>query len=121
MRWITPALEQVDPLKEFNAELLKVNSAMKSPQSVIKGMGEDPDRVLQEIIDWKERLTENSIDAPGLSTTAVPISNWEIVEEPQPTDPTQPTDQNRSEYARDTYGNLYRSSEDGSWEKITDN
>jgi len=122
MRWITPALEQVDPLKEFNAELLKVNSAMKSPQTVIKGMGDDPDRVLQEIIDWQERLKEGGIDAPGLSSNQVPISNWEIIEEPEEEieETIVEEDTDRSEYARDTFGNIYRSTEDGSWEKITD-
>lgn len=79
VRWITPALEQVDPLKEFNAELLKVNAGFRSPQSVMKSMGEDPDKVLEEIANWRDLLKENNLSFMNLASAKVLNNNFTMI------------------------------------------
>lgn len=75
--WITPALENIDPLKEFQADLLKVRSGAKSMQEVIKEMGGDPEKTLKDMVAWKEQLDDVDLVLPELSSQDVSITNFE--------------------------------------------
>lgn len=111
--WITPALENIDPLKEFQAELLMVRAGATSMQEVIKKHGGDPEKVIKDQILWKEVLDEAGLTFPELSTQDVSITNFEeneieVEETGNPADTTseeQPEDEER--FAVDEDGNLY--------------
>ena len=111
--WITPALENIDPLKEFQAELLMVRAGATSMQEVIKKHGGDPEKVIKDQILWKEVLDEAGLTFPELSTQDVSITNFEeneieVEETGNPAD-TTPDEQpeNEERFAVDDEGNLY--------------
>jgi len=117
--WITPALENIDPLKEFQADLLKVRSGAKSMQEVIKEMGGDPEKVLKDMVVWKEQLDEADLSFPELSTQDVSITNFEeneieVVETGDPVDSTSKESDEEERYAIDDDGTLYVKRE-GQW------
>ena len=118
VRWITPALEQIDPMKEFGAELLKVRSGAKSMQEVIKGMGGDPDKTLKEIKTWKEQTEEAELVFPELATKDVTISNFEEIEiepiEVEAKPDAAPDDVPEGERGIDEDGNIYHKRQ-GKW------
>lgn len=124
VKWITPTLEQIDPMKEFGAELLKVRSGMKSPQSVIKAMGEDPDKVLKDTEIWRDKLNAANLVIPELTNQTPMISNYEIIEEEEeetedvPTEaPEDKPEKEDREFGRDEAGNLYKMI-DGVWKPL---
>ena len=109
--WITPALENIDPLKEFQADLLKVRSGAKSMQEVIKEMGGDPEKTLKDLVSWKEQLDEADLVLPELSSQDVSITNFEeneieVVETGNPAD-TTPDETKEEERGFDEDGNIY--------------
>lgn len=81
VKWITPVLEQIDPQKEFNAELMKMRSGIKSPQAVIKGLGDDPDKVLEEFAMWQFMTSEKNLVFPEMSSKDPLISNFDYFKE----------------------------------------
>ena len=91
VKWITPVLEQIDPYKEFMAELLKVRAGAKSMPTVIKEMGGDPDKVHEEIIRWRDRNMEAGLEFPEMTNPSPLISNFGIVEQEEPEQPEPPT------------------------------
>ena len=125
VKWITPTLEQIDPMKEFGAELLKVRSGMKSPQSVIKEMGDDPDKVLEDMDTWRNKVNELDLTFPELTNQNPVISNFEVVEVEEeeetpveaPVEAPQEEDKEDREFGRDDEGNLYRKV-DGLWKPL---
>lgn len=120
VRWITPSLDQIDPMKEFGAELMKVRAGMKSPQSVIKGMGEDPEKVLQEASQWKKLCTEEDLVFPELTNQTPMVANFEIIEEPEEeVDPIPQEKDTKPEkkMGRDQDGNIYEEV-DGKWRAL---
>jgi lambda family phage portal protein len=119
--WITPALENIDPLKEFQADLLKVRAGAKSMQEVIKEMGGDPEKTLKDQISWKEQLDEADLVFPELSSQDVSITNFEeneieAIETGSPADTTSDEKEETVEEERgvDDEGNLYLKRE-GKW------
>ncbi len=115
--WITPSLENIDPKKEFEADLLKVRAGAKSMQEVIKEMGGDPEKTIKDLVSWKEQLEEVDLVLPELSSQDVSITNFEEneieavetgspadttsdpTEEPEE-DPTRAVDQNGQHYIK---------------------
>jgi lambda family phage portal protein len=51
VRWVPPAWDWVDPLKDAQAEQLAVEAGFKSRSQVIVERGRDPDKVLAEIAE----------------------------------------------------------------------
>ena len=121
VRWITPTLEQIDPMKEFGAELLKVNAGMKSPQMVIKDMGGDPEKILGDFEIWKAQTDAKDLAFPALTSNIPAISNFgiieaeeeEVVEEVAPVKKADP----KERMGQDAEGNVYRM-ENGVWKAL---
>lgn len=114
VKWITPTLASIDPLKEFSADLMKVRAGVKSIQQVIKEEGEDPDKVLDELKTWQEKLNEAGLNPPELTNQTPMISNFEIIEEPE--EEKEPEVKKDSSVGVDDEGRLYRKKEGGEWE-----
>jgi len=53
--WHTPGLESISPVDESKADLMDIRMGKRSPQDVISQTGRDPERVLEEIGEWKEK------------------------------------------------------------------
>ena len=128
VRWITPTFENIDPMKEFGAELLKVNAGMKSPQMVIKDMGHDPEKVLGDFEVWKEQTEAKELAFPALTSSLPAISNFELLEPEEVEESTEPKAPEKKKdpkapekkkdpkerLGRDDEGNTYRM-ENGVW------
>lgn len=117
VKWITPTMEQIDPLKEFQADLLKMRSGVKPPQQVIKEAGNDPEKVIEAYKMWQDMSAE--LDFPELTNQTPVISNFEVqeVEEPEMPEPTVAGSDKEKEdrqFGRDGEGNLYERV-DGQW------
>jgi len=84
VKWITPTMEQIDPLKEFQADLLKMRSGVKSPQEVIKTSGGDPQKVLMEYEQWQEQCEQKELSFPELANQTPIINNFEYIEPEEP-------------------------------------
>lgn len=83
--WITPVMQQVDPKKEFEADLLKIMAGVKSPQKVIKESGEDPEETIDEIDAWKKMTEARGLIFPALTSgTMINTKNFEVYEAPTP-------------------------------------
>lgn len=54
-----PSMPYADPLKDAAAVKTQLDSQVTSPQQAIRDLGYDPDRVLQEILDWREKTGAN--------------------------------------------------------------
>lgn len=79
VKWIYPTLEEIDALKEFKADLLRMRSGIKSPYEVIKKMGSDPQKVLEEFVSWDKEIKQHGLVFPeliaGLPTEEEMIDN----------------------------------------------
>lgn len=60
--FIPEGIEQVDPVKETAAMALNVRNGFMSPQEAIMARGKDPDRVLEELELWKNKLEEKGLE-----------------------------------------------------------
>jgi len=60
--WQPRRWQWVDPLKELNAHKVALDQKLRSPQSIIREMGYDPQTVLEEWTEWQQQL-----DALGLT------------------------------------------------------
>jgi lambda family phage portal protein len=74
-RWITPAFEWVDPVKDVEAEKIAVDNLFKSRSDVIEGLGEDPEETDQRIKADQDRADELGLqrqkkDGTPISTDA---------------------------------------------------
>lgn len=126
--WITPALENIDPLKEFQADLLKVRAGAKSMQEVIKEMGGDPEKTLKDLVTWKEQLDEADLVLPELASQDVSITNFEENEieavetgnqaDTTPDEKEETTEEFDDNRAVDQHGQEYIRSEKGTWVEI---
>ncbi len=88
-------------------------------QEVIKEMGGDPEKVLKDMVVWKEQLDEADLSFPELSTQDVSITNFEeneieAVETGDPVDSTSKESDEEERYAIDDDGTLYVKRE-GQW------
>ncbi len=63
--FIAPELEDVDPLRTAKARGDEINAYLRSPQSVIRGRGEDPETVLSDIKRWRETLKTMGLPLPA--------------------------------------------------------
>lgn len=61
--FIPQGIEQVDPVKETQALSLKVRNGFMSPQQAIIQMGNDPERVMEEIAEYKDNLEKTGLEA----------------------------------------------------------
>lgn len=59
--WQPRRWQWVDPEKELNAHQLAFNNKLRSPQSVIRDMGGDPENVLNEWVQWQEMLASRNL------------------------------------------------------------
>ncbi|MEO0478425.1 MAG: phage portal protein [Planctomycetota bacterium] len=76
--WAKPSIGTVDPTKETKSDVEAINAKITSPQAVIRSRGQDPEQVLQEIVEWRDK-----VEAAGLTGSPTP--------EPDPDD--EATDQ----------------------------
>lgn len=59
--WQARRWQWVDPQKELNAHQIAFNNKIRSPQSVIREMGNDPAEVLDEWQRWNEELKKRNL------------------------------------------------------------
>jgi len=67
--WQPRRWQSVDPLKTMAAHEKEFTHKVRSPQSVIRGMGEDPDQVLDEWQEWQDMLEAKGIKQETEKTT----------------------------------------------------
>lgn len=61
VKWITPKLPWVDPMKDALAEIVLVDNCVKSLSDVIEATGEDPEEVFRRIADVNKLMAELGI------------------------------------------------------------
>jgi len=64
--WQPPGMESIDPLRETKARISEVTALLRSPQEIIRARGGDPERVLQEIADFKAWADDQGLDFQAL-------------------------------------------------------
>lgn len=81
--WQPRRWEWVDPLKAMNANEKAIAHKVRSPQSVIREMGGDPDQVLDECARWQEMLDERGlvVEVVALSPPAPAVEEDEPPED----------------------------------------
>lgn len=85
--WQPRRWQWVDPQKEMGAHELAFRHRIRSPQGVIREMGEDPETVLDEWAQWQRMLAERQLTqidagpAPASSQTEPANGNQENPEE----------------------------------------
>lgn len=70
VNWIPPKWEWVDPFKDIKAEILAKDAGLKSRSAIIKGMGDDPEQVDQEIADDRAREQRLGLDFSAATPAA---------------------------------------------------
>lgn len=63
--WMSPGMEQLDPLREGRAESDAVNEKLRSPQEVLQARGRDPEQVLDEWAEWQQMLEDHGLIMPA--------------------------------------------------------
>lgn len=66
-KWSEPKREQIDPVKETNGDILAVQSGRTSQSAVIRSYGDDPDEVMSELAEEREKMK-----ILGIKTTSNP-------------------------------------------------
>lgn len=66
--WQPKRWQWVDPLKEMNANEKAFQNKIKSPQSVIREMGDDPEQVLDDWEEWQNELDRRGIKMDSATT-----------------------------------------------------
>lgn len=61
VRWVTPAWEPIDPVKDLNADILAVRSGRMSLGDYIASWGEDPHEQIEEIAAFNKLLDASGI------------------------------------------------------------
>lgn len=60
--WTPPRFDWVDPVKDVTGELLEIAAGLKSWQEAVRGRGEDPDTVLEQIKADQQKFTDYGIE-----------------------------------------------------------
>lgn len=53
--WHVPGFDSINPSDDARADLMEMRMGKRSPQDVIVKTGRDPDRVIEEIAEWKKK------------------------------------------------------------------
>ena len=61
VRWVTPAWEPIDPMKDLQADILAVRAGRMTMQDFIASWGEDPHAQVAEIAAFNKLLDDNGI------------------------------------------------------------
>jgi lambda family phage portal protein len=69
--WMSPGMEQLDPLREGRAEVDAVNNKLRSPQEVLQARGRDPEQVLDEWAEWKQMVEDKGLELPEAGNSAL--------------------------------------------------
>jgi lambda family phage portal protein len=54
--WTCPRREMIDPIKETNGLMTMIQAGIKSHPEVLRELGYDPDKVIDEISEWNKKL-----------------------------------------------------------------
>lgn len=74
--WQPPGMESIDPLRETKARLDEVRAMLRSPQEIIRARGGDPEKVLQEIEDFKAWAADHDLDYDAfINQIKTPVKN----------------------------------------------
>ena len=60
--WIPPGMKPIDPLRETKAAVDAMGAYIASPQEFILARGQDPERVLDDIAEWRRMCEERGLD-----------------------------------------------------------
>lgn len=60
-KWIMPAVEPIDPLKDLQADILAVRSGRMTWDDFVASWGLDPDAQLDEIAEWLAKLDAKKV------------------------------------------------------------
>lgn len=72
-RWQPHRWQPLDPLKTIEAQRSRIEARLTSPQRVIAETGDDPDEIVQELIEWQRKTAPlGPIEQPG--ATAKPAA-----------------------------------------------
>ncbi len=79
--WQPRRWQWVDPQKEMNANEIAFRNKIKSPQAVIREMGDDPDAVLDDWEDWQKKLADRNIQTEPATSAGSSVMDGENDEE----------------------------------------
>lgn len=85
--WSAPVLGNVDPTKETASDVQAIEAGIVSPQEVIRGRGKDPEAVLRERREWKDR--EDELDLQAAQPAPMPGTEDEQPGEDDQVDPLE--------------------------------
>jgi len=63
--WIPPGMKPIDPLREGKAAVDAMGALLASPQEYILARGQDPERVLDDIAEWRRMCEARGLDWRG--------------------------------------------------------
>jgi lambda family phage portal protein len=52
--WTAPRIQQLDPVKETNAQIMRIKAGLATPGEIIREMGREPDELIEELKQNKE-------------------------------------------------------------------
>ncbi|MDR0542462.1 MAG: phage portal protein [Dysgonamonadaceae bacterium] len=82
--WTAPRVQQLDPVKETNAQIMKIKSGLATISETIRETGREPEEFFEECGQDAEKLKEffdkygivfNSIEFPGITNNSKKTSN----------------------------------------------
>jgi lambda family phage portal protein len=73
--WIPAGMPEIDPLREFKANVEAINAGLKSPQQVILERGDDPEEILDQLADWKVQCSDRGLDFNAAASSTALAGN----------------------------------------------
>ncbi|WP_428558573.1 MAG: phage portal protein [Solidesulfovibrio sp. DCME] len=73
--WIPAGMPEIDPLREFKANIEAIKVGLRSPQQIILERGDDPEEVLDQLKDWKAMCAERGLDFSQAATSTALAGN----------------------------------------------
>lgn len=60
-KWTPPRREMLDPVKETTGLMQMIQAGLASHPDVLRSLGHDPDRTIEEVAEWNKKLDENNL------------------------------------------------------------
>lgn len=73
--WVDPGTELLDPMREGRAEAEAIKGYTRSPQDVLISKGDDPEKVLDEIQEWRQMLADRGLPLPEEIDGRLPLKS----------------------------------------------
>lgn len=76
--WTAPRIQQLDPVRETDAQVKRIKAGLATPSETIREMGREPEEFFKEYKEDVERLAAMGITIDSVNLPSVPATNTNV-------------------------------------------